>query len=102
LKTVDPVDEQIGPLNLVLTHHWYDETEAGRKLVEYRKMIPRWTTQIWKRRNQIREVRFLRGFSSRSLTRKVLKIDIGPCPIEGWTDTYYRIHFEPELSHGNA
>jgi hypothetical protein len=27
-------------------------------------------------------------------TYKVEKIDVGSCPIDGWDDQYYRIHFK--------
>ena len=82
-------------LHLVLTHHWFDETEAGRKRVEYRVMSPRWMDQIWERRNRIAAVRFARGYTSRTITRPVERIDIGPCPIPGWGGDFIRIHFHP-------
>lgn len=82
-------------LHLVLTHHWFDETEAGRKRVEYRVMSPRWMDQIWERRNRIDAVRFARGYTSRTITRPVERIDIGSCPIPGWGGDFIRIHFIP-------
>jgi hypothetical protein len=80
-------------LFLVLTHRWYDETESGAKRTEYRAMTERWKRQIWERRDRIAAVRFSRGYTSRTLTRSVESIDIGPCPIPGWAGDYYRIHF---------
>lgn len=80
-------------LHLVLTHHWYDETESGTKRTEYRAMTERWKRQIWERRDRIAAIRFARGYTSRTLTRSVESIDIGPCPIPGWAGDYYRIHF---------
>ena len=80
-------------LHLVLTHHWYDQTENGTKRTEYRAMTERWKRQIWERRESISAVRFARGYTSRTLTRSVESIDIGPCPIPGWAGDYYRIHF---------
>lgn len=80
-------------LHLVLTHHWYDQTESGAKRTEYRAMTERWKRQIWERRDRITAVRFGRGYTSRTLTRSVESIDIGPCPIPGWAGDYYRIHF---------
>lgn len=80
-------------LILPLTHHWFDQTESGAKTTEYRRIIPRWTRQIWERRFSIQTVVFSRGYSSRRITRKVSHIDIGPCPIPGWDGDYYRIHF---------
>ena len=81
-------------LHLVLTYHWYDETESGRKSVEYRAMTDRWRRQIWDRRDEITHVRFARGYTSTMQTFEVEKIDVGSCPIEGWDDEYYRIHFK--------
>lgn len=80
-------------LHLVLTHHWYDQTESGAKFIEYRAMTDRWRKQIWDRRDRIASVRFARGYTSRTITRPVERIDIGPCPIPGWAGEYYRIHF---------
>jgi hypothetical protein len=86
-------------LKLFLTHHWFDETRAGRKRVEYRSMTEengkpsRWYGQLWVKRHQITHVRFSRGYTPTTLLFKVVKIDIGPCPIPGWEGDYYRIHF---------
>jgi hypothetical protein len=80
-------------LHLVLTHHWYDATENGDKTAEYRAMTPRWKHLIWDQRGDIRHVRFARGYTKRTITRTVQRIDIGPCPIPGWDGQFYRIHF---------
>lgn len=80
-------------LHLVLTYHWYDEIAAGRKTIEYRAMTHHWDKLIWKRRKQIVEVRFARGYTKTVLVRSVVGIDIGPCPYHGWEGNYYRIHF---------
>jgi hypothetical protein len=80
-------------LHLVLTHHWYDETESGAKCIEYRVMIPRWEKQIWQKRDRITHVRFSRGYTARTIIFPVERIDIGHCPIPGWGGDYYRIHF---------
>jgi hypothetical protein len=82
-------------LFLVLTYHWFDETERGAKCIEYRAMSHRWKKQIWDRREQITHVKFARGYTSRMLERPVIKIDTGTCPLSGWDDRYYRIHFVP-------
>jgi len=84
-------------LHLVLTYYWYDKTESGRKRIEYRNMTDRWRRQIWERRDKITHVRFARGYTSTMQTFAVKKIDVGPCPIEGWDDEYYRIHFQHSL-----
>lgn len=92
-------------LKLVLTHHWYDETAAGRKRVEYRTMTEadgkpsRWYGQIWLKRHEIKRVRFARGYTPTTQVFDVLKIDIGPCHIPGWSGDFYRIHFtEPNIA----
>jgi hypothetical protein len=85
-------------LHLVLTEHWYDETAAGRKSVEYRRIdSPKWKKEIWERREQITHVRFQRGFKKNppKMLFEVEKIDIGPCPIDGWDGDYFRIHSDP-------
>lgn len=82
-------------LRLVLTHHWYDLTERGEKLIEYRAITPFWNRMIWKRRMSITRVCFQRAYTQTRTTRRVDFIDIGPCPIPGWAGEYYRIHFLP-------
>lgn len=89
-------------LSLVLTHHWYDLTESGSKLTEYRAFTPRWKRLIWDRRNRITHVRFSRGYTRRSMTFRVDHIFIGGCPIEGWTGTFYCIRFHPNIQLGRA
>jgi hypothetical protein len=88
-KPIDPI------IHLPLTFHWYDETEAGRKGTEYRAMTDKWRKEIWEKRHELTTVVFRRGFTKRTLTRKITLIDIGPCPIPGWSGDYYRIHFTP-------
>jgi hypothetical protein len=80
-------------LHLVLTYHWYDETAHGSKRIEYREMTPRWRKLIFDKRDEITHVRFARGYTATMQTYKVEKIDVGSCPIDGWNDQYYRIHF---------
>ena len=80
-------------LHLVLTHHWYDETAAGRKRIEYRRMTTHWMILIYERRDTIKRVQFSRGYTRTTQTFAVDKIDLGPCPIPGWDGQYFRIHF---------
>jgi len=80
---------------LVLTHRWFDETESAGKRVEYRKMTSHWAKLIWEKRDRITHVRFSRGYTKKQTSFRVTKIDIGPCPIDGWDGDFYRIHFEP-------
>jgi hypothetical protein len=81
-------------IHLVLTHHWFDEMVAGRKDIEYRAMTPHWTRLIWDRRDKITHARFSRGYTSRTMTRRVLSVSIGDCPYEGWDGEYYRLHLD--------
>lgn len=91
-------------LNLVLTHHWYDEVVSGRKRVEYREMSDHWKKLIWDRRQHINRVRFQRAYSKNAPKSQyyVSNIDIGPCPYDGWEGDYYRIHFTEENIDRNA
>lgn len=83
-------------LKLVQTFHWYDETQSGRKRVEYRKMSPHWKKLIWDKRAALTHVRFQRGFHPpiQQQTFAIAQIDIGSCPIDGWNDQYYRVFFK--------
>ena len=87
-------------LHPVLSFHWYDATVDGDKRIEYRSMTnpsgfrSKWRNQIWDKREEITHVRFSRGYTSTTCTYEVVKIDIGDCPIDGWDDQYYRVHFK--------
>lgn len=80
-------------LHLFLTFHWFDETESGRKRIEYRVRSRRWMRLIYARRDRIGWVRFARGYTKRTITYRVDHIDLGRCPIKGWRKKYIRIHF---------
>ena len=96
-RTDDNVDLLV--VHLVLTHHWFDEMAAGRKDVEYRRKGIHWTRIIWKRANRITHARFSRGYTSTTITRPVVGIDIGPCPIDGWPGVYYRLQLGPIMDN---
>ena len=87
-------------LHLVLNFAWYDETESGRKRIEYRSKIhkdgtyTKWRKQIWGQRDKLTHVRFQRGYTSTNETYEIVKIDEGECPLSGWDYRYYRIHFK--------
>lgn len=83
-------------LTLVLTRHWYDETDLLLKRVEYREMSPHWKRLIWDRRHDLKYVRFFRAMTKTNRRFAIDAIDIGPCPIDGWSGEYYRIAFSPE------
>lgn len=82
-------------LHLVLTHHWFNEMESGRKAIEYRAKSDRWRKMIWEKRERITHVRFSFGYSTWTITLPVTLIDSGHCPIPGWDGEFYRIHFTP-------
>tara|TARA_R110000803_G_scaffold107380_1_gene175519 strand:- start:894 stop:1151 length:258 start_codon:yes stop_codon:yes gene_type:complete len=81
-------------INLIQTFNWYETTVTGRKRIEYRHVTTHWKKRIWDERKNLTHVKFGRGYTKANETFKILKIDKGPCPIPGWKDTYYRIHFE--------
>lgn len=87
-------------LHLVLTHHWYDEVERGAKCVEYRVMSMRWMRLIWGRRQEITHIRLARGYTKRTMLFRVRLIDVGCCPIMGWSGSYIRIHFDDPNNRG--
>lgn len=80
-------------LHLVLTNYWFNATVYTDKRIEYREMTPHWKRRIWDKRHKITTVRFSRGYTKEVVEYAVDRIDVGPCPIEGWDGEYYRIHF---------
>lgn len=80
-------------LHLVLTHHWFDEITAGRKLVEYRALTRHWAKRIWNAVEPGDLVCFSRGYTQETITRRITQIDVGDCPYDGWDALYYRVHF---------
>ncbi len=81
-------------LQLVLTFHWFDELDALRKDVEYRRICPFWRKRIWDKRDVLTHATFSRGYTSETILRRIARIDIGPCPYDGWDGQYYRIHLK--------
>lgn len=88
-----------GPVRLVhfvLKSVWFHQIGTGEKNVEYRAITPRWKTILDKNPNV---ACFSRGYNRRNrIFRAIEKIDIGPCPIPGWTGDYFRIHLIPEAN----
>lgn len=78
-------------LFLVLTYEWFDLMLAGKKDIEYREATAFWRRRIWERREELTHVTFARGYTQTRITRTILSIDIGTCPIEGWSGRHYRI-----------
>lgn len=70
-------------LHLVLKHKWFDMIESGEKPDEYRLRTPYWKKRLWDRRHDIDEVVFHRGYTSKTLTKRVIEIaeDMG---VEKW------------------
>ena len=86
-------------LHLVLTHHWFDEIDSGRKRIEYREMTEYWEDRIWNKRDKITHVQFSRGYTPiKSPIYEVECIDVGESPYTGWTEKYFRIHFKQNAS----
>ncbi len=85
-------------LHLVLTHHWFDMVEEGKKTIEYRRISPHWKRMIWDRREQLKTVSFSRAYTPQKITKRISNIDIGTCPIPGWDGQYYRIHLAEGLA----
>lgn len=83
-----------GFLHLMLYAKWFAMVSSGLKRVEYRQMTPRWTKQIWEKRDTLKMVVLHRGYTRNTITRDITLIDIGPCPYPGWSGDYYRIHFK--------
>ncbi len=80
-------------LHLFLSGHWFDLTASDRKPVEYRRMGTRLEKGILAAKPGDLVV-YHRGYTSNTCTRRITKIDISPCPIEGWAGDFYRIHSE--------
>lgn len=97
-----------------LLWQWYTQIANREKSVEYRVIKPYWTSRL---RNALggqlpvkggKEIWptdllavFRLGYGGYNcaypdIVRRVMYIDIGPCPYAGWTGDYYRIHFERE------
>ena len=97
-------------INLVLTHHWFDETKSGRKRVEYRSQQTYnwktyqfgpsvWVFRLWNKRHMLKTVSFTRGYTPTKIRFRITKIDKGPCPIKGFgseNEEFIRIHFTDE------
>lgn len=101
-----------------LKREWYDKIASGEKTVEYRRIVPFWESRLWDLRKPFRTFPvamvdlgdgmrplnrdlfavFRLGYSRKypDIVRRIVKIDIGPCPYDGWDGDYFRIHFEKE------
>ena len=98
-----------------LKREWYDKIASGEKTVEYREVSEhwisrltfaeglkesalagryRWSLEVCKGPDLFAVFRL--GYSRKypDIVRRVTKIDIGPCPYDGWNGNYFRIYFE--------
>lgn len=83
---------------------WYDKIASGEKTIEYREIKPYWQKRLQEAMFQYNDgislkdwtVTFRLGYSTKypDIVKHVTKIDVGPCPYEGWDGNYIRIHFE--------
>ena len=98
-----------------LKREWYDKIASGEKTVEYRKISEHWISRLtftefakafaregkymWsleKCKGPDVFAVFRLGYSRKypDIMRRIVKIDIGTCPYDGWDGDYFRIHFE--------
>ena len=90
-----------------LKREWYDKIASGEKIVEYRKVNAYWMKRLVE--GTVGNDRVFRGSTKRfdvavfrlgysrkypEIVRRIINIDIGPCPYDGWSGEYFRIHFE--------
>lgn len=81
-------------LHLMLCGWWWDQIRHNGKRIEYRQIKPRWTKQIWEKRETLSSVVLHRGYTATVIRAEITLIDIGPCPYPGWSGDYYRVHFK--------
>jgi len=89
-------------LHLMLHGKWFDSVNHGDKRIEYRQIKPRWTKQIWEKRDTLKTLVLHRGYTKNIIVAQIATIDIGSCPYPGWDGDYYRVHFKlsKDASHG--
>lgn len=99
-----------------LKREWYDKIASGEKTVEYRAQTGYWYKRLWfgsdlpgivysridgsisPNENVEWLAVFRLGYSRNhpDIVRRIVKIDIGPCPYDGWDGEYFRVHFDRE------
>ena len=93
-----------------LKREWYDKIASGEKTVEYRNVSLHWRRRLGINPLSLKlgpvkmvgfEAVFRVGYPSNykprkwpDIVRRITKIDIGPCPYDGWNGNYFRIYFE--------
>lgn len=102
-----------------LKREWYDRIASGEKTVEYRRICDYWMKRFEIFPSILQDLRdgavmsllpdgnwlgdewyavFRLGYSRKypDIVRRIVKIDICPCPYYGWDGDYFRIHFSKE------
>ena len=51
--------------------------ESGEKPEEYRDLIQHWVSRIWYHKNELKAVRFHRGYTNTTMTFAIREIGIG-------------------------
>ena len=92
------MSEAIKPdLVLNMKREWLAKVWNGEKLVEYREKKPYWDKRLanWVGDRCGRFVLMVWGYRKKTpaVLLQVNRVDIGPCPYNGWVGEYYRLHF---------
>ena len=83
--------------SLSFKRYWFAKIWNGEKVVEYRKVTPKYKRLAdWVGNDRPRFMMFYIGMmpTGPRLLVQVSKIEIGPCPIKGFDGDHYIIHFE--------
>lgn len=64
-------------LDLVLKGKWYDMIKSGEKPEEYRELIQHWVSRIWYHKEELKSVRFHRGYTNITMTFAIKGISVG-------------------------
>jgi len=101
-----------------LRREWFEKIATGEKAIEYRRICEHWARKlgaIWPIGSCEKEILrkglsfeepvdavFRLGYKSgNDIVRRITKVDIGPCPYDGWDGEWFRVHFE-DVSRENA
>ena len=80
-------------VHLFLRHKWFDLIASGHKKVEHRNITERWWKILVEK--QPDEIVFHRGYTSTTVAKLVVSVDLGPDTDPGpgfGTGEYIRIH----------
>ena len=96
-----------------LKREWYDRIERGEKSIEYRRICKHWAVRlgiVWpigdsamtalKKGVKLTEdsgytavFRLGYGRNHPDIVRRIVRVDVGACPYDGWDGEYFRIGF---------